>query len=330
MRKILTLTLALTLVFALAACGSKAEPASPEAGILPDPAEEPGTTPPGTSSDLEAPVIGLPNPMVSYETLDEINEAVGCRLCTPAVMGVSDKAYFVITTSDGQMAETQFTVAGLKYSFRSAPVADHDISGLYIGESGTAFSGMEISDELQYAENASYKAARWFTIDGQYVLSVMDEGAMTKLTFLAIANELRSGTQPGMSESELTALYDALAGHYFDITSQRATAEITSKGSEGLHIVVSWGSSDSERDQWEMDARFTEDGLLSYPHEEGSNFITDSDGKVIQVFWDIAPVPGWFEFVDDQLLWTGARSDQCKTCVFEKVELSGDPLAPSN
>ena len=261
MKKILTLTLALALVFALAACGGKAEPASPEAGILPDPTEEPGTTPPGTSSDLEAPVIGLPNPMVSYETLDEINEAVGCRLCTPAVMGVSDKAYFVTTTSDGQMAETQFTVAGLKYSFRCAAVADHDISGLYIGESGTAFSGMEISDELQYAEDASYKAARWFTIDGQYVLSVMDEGTMTKDTFLAIAEELRSGTQPGMSEANLTALYDALAGNYFDITSQRAMAEITSKGSEGLHIVVSWGSSASERDQWVMDARFTEDGL---------------------------------------------------------------------
>ena len=68
---------------------------------------------------------------------------------------------------------------------------------------------------------------------------------------------------------------------------------------------------------------------MSYPHEEYSHFVTEADGTTKQMVVDAAPVPGWFEFVDDQLLWTGANNDQCKTCVFEKVELSGDPLAPN-
>ena len=323
MKKMLFLTLILALMLSLAACGSAPEPA-------PAPADDPAPTVPPETSE-EAPFIpGLPNPMVSCETLDEINEAVGCRLCTPAVAGVSDKAYFVITTPDGEMAETQFTVAGLKYNFRCAAVADHDISGLYIGENGTAFEGTAISDELQYAEDGSFKAARWFTMDGQYVLSVTDEGQMDKDTFLAIAEELRARTQPGMSEGEYAAYYADLEGSYADTVSQRAMAEVTANGGEGVTIVVKWGSSASETDQWKMEARLTEDGLLSYPGEERSVFVTEADGTVNQMMADAAMVPGWFAVSEDgHLEWTGANDEQCKTCVFEKVEISGDPLAPN-
>ena len=298
MKKLMMFVLLAALVFSLAACGSS----------------------PAESVPAEAPEIsGLPNPMVSYDSPEEINEIVGSRLCTPGVMGVTDQAYFVIETADGKMAEEQFTVAGLKYSFRCAPVSDHDISGLWISENSTAFESMKISDELQYAEDASFKAARWFTIDGQYVLSVMDEGKMDKDTFLAIAEELRSGTQPGMSENELTAYYADLAGQYADTVSQRASAEVTANGSEGITIVVSWGNSAFETEQWKMEARLTEDGLISYPGEEHSVFTTDANGNTTQIIEDADPVPGWFEFVDGQLLWTGANEEQCRICVFEKI-----------
>ena len=317
MKKMILLTLTLALALSLAACGGKTEPAS-EAGILPDPAEEPGATVPGTPSDLDAPA-NLPNPMVSYDTLEEINEAVGCRLCAPAVMGVTDKAYFVINNTDGKMADERFTVAGQSYSFRCAPVADHDISGLWIGENGTAFEGMEISDELQYAEDDSFKAARWFTIDGQYVLSVNDNGTMEKDTFLAIAEELRAGTQPGMSEGELAAYYADLEGSYADTVSQRALAEVTANGSEGVTIVVHWASSAYEYDQWTIDVRLTEDGLLSYQEENHSHFTAAADCSLFEEVQDIAAVAGWFEYVDGQLLWTGANDEQCRACAFEKI-----------
>lgn len=298
MKKLMTFVLFAALVFSLAACGSS--PAEPAPGEAPE------------SS-------GLPNPMVSYDSLEEINEIVGSRLCTPGVMGVTEQAYFVIETSDGKMAEEQFTVNGLKYSFRCAPVADHDISGLWIGESSTAFAGMEISDELQYAEDASFKAARWFTIDGQYVLSVMDEGKMDKETFLSIAEELRSCTQPGMSEDELAAYYADLAGNYADTVSQRASAEVTANGSEGVTIVVSWSNSAFETEQWKMEARLTEDGLISYPGEEHSVFTTDANGNTTQAIEEAESGPGWFTHVNGQLLWTGANEERCRSCVFEKL-----------
>lgn len=325
MKKLILFTLILALAISFAACGSAAPgssgPSEPESAPVEEPAAEPD----------EAPVIpGVPNPMVACDTLEEINEAVGCRLCTPAVMGVTDKAYFVITTSDGQMAEEQFTVAGLKYSFRCAPVADHDISGLWLGENGTAFEGMEISDELQYAEDSSFKAARWFTMDGQYVLSVNDNGEMEKDTFLAIAEELRAGTQPGMSEGELATYYADLAGNYADTVSQRAMAEVTVGGSEGVTIVVKWGSSASETDQWKMDARLAEDGLLVYQAENHSRFTADNDGNTTEEVLDTAAVAGWFEYVDGQLLWTGANDEQCRACVFEKIELVSDPPASND
>ena len=332
MKKLILFTLILALALSLAACGSKAEPA-PADVPADSPAEAPEAVPEAESNESseEAPFIpAMPNPMTSYESVEEINEIIGCRLCTPGVMGVSDKAYLVIETSAWKMAEVQFTVAGLKYSFRSAPVADHDISGLWMGENGTAFEGMEISDELQYAEDSSFKAARWFTMDGQYVLSVTDEGSMEKDTFLGIAEELRARTQPGMSEGEYAAFYAGLEGNYADTVSQRAMAEVTANGGEGVTIVVKWGSSASKTDQWKMEARRTEDGLLSYPGEEHSLFVTEADGTVNQMMADAAMVPGWFAVSEDgHLEWTGANDEQCRTCIFEKVELSGDPLAPA-
>ena len=178
MKKSILFAVLAALLLGLAACGA--------------PAAE---TPEITEQEPEV-IPGVPNPMVQYDTLDDINGLVGSRLCAPGVMGVTDKAYFVINTGDGKMAEEQFTVAGNKYNFRCAPVDDRDISGLWIGDGGTAFEGMEPSDEIQYAESDSCKAARWFTKDGQYVLSVNDEGRLTEDDFLAVAGELRAGTQP--------------------------------------------------------------------------------------------------------------------------------------
>lgn len=322
-RKMTLIILSFLLVLSLAACGGK--PVQDENASLPAPDASADIAAPGTSSDLNA---GLANPMTAYDSLEEINEIVGSKLCSPAVMGVGDKAYFVYNLGDYQMAEYQFTVAGLKYNFRSAPVVDKDISGLHVN-GGTAFQGQGASEEIQYAESADAKAARWFTIDGQYVLAAADEGKMDKDTFLSIAEELRICTLPGMSEGELAAFYAGLSGKYEDSVSQRAWAEVTANGSESVTIVVHWSSSAFEYDQWTMTARLAEDGLLSYPGEEHSIFTTDADGSTMQMMADAALVPGWFEFVDGKLLWTGANDEQCRACVFEKIELTRDPLAPT-
>jgi len=328
MKKMLALILALILVFSLSACGAKRE------AVLPDPdAPDTAETPAASGSDLpelpasngDLPAAGVANPVVQYETLEEINAITGGRLCTPAVMGTSDCSYCTINHGDSLLAQECFTVNGTEYTFRFSPVMDEDISGIYTGEA-TAFAGLVPSDELQYAEGKGFKAARWFTIDGQYVLSVNDGGSMEKDTFLAIAEELRERTLPGMSEGERTAAYADLAGFYTDAASGRATAEVTANGSEGVTVTVHWSSSAFEYTQWVMEAAFTEDGLLSYPEEQHSVITTNADGEPSEIVLDPAG-SGWFDVVDGKLLWSGADDENCRNCVFEKAELSPTPAA---
>ena len=325
MKKTIILILALSLLLTLAACGKAAEsagtgteaPAAPVSEPASQPASESASEPaPSEEPKTEEPVLaGLANPMVSYESLEKLNEAVHGKLCTPAVMGVSDKAYFIYTPTN--MAETQFTVNGIPYSFRFCADYDHDISGVYV-DGKTAFEGVAPSDEIDYAEAADCKLAHWVTIDGQYVLCAKEGGKMEKDTFLGIAEELRSRTRPGMSVSERAAFYANLAGSYSDSVSQRATAEVTANGSEGVTVVVRWSSSAFETSQWVMEAAVSEDGLLSYPCESYSEITVDADGTEKQLVIDAEAVPGWFVISDGQLQWSGANREDCRSCVFEK------------
>ena len=165
MKKYIALLLSLLMMFALCACAKNA--AEPTEGT-----------------------VSMPNPLTEYESLAEINEIVGGNLVSPAVMGVSDKAYIVYDCGDYKIAEYKFEVAGYEYNFRCA-VTDMDISGLYLnnGEDGTAFKDGKC-DTVQFNSDDEFKCARYFDGDMQYVLSMNDKGEMDQETFESIADEL--------------------------------------------------------------------------------------------------------------------------------------------
>ena len=291
MKRMLALALAAMMVLCLCACGSKME-------------KEPEESEP----------IGMPNPMTEYASLDESNDIVGSRLAHPAVMGVSDEKFFVTDCGDFQLADYRFTVNGVEYMFRSAPVTK-DISGYYVGE-GTAFAD-GARDGIEYAEVDGTQLARWFTIDGQYVLTAKDMADAD--TFALVAEELCTMTFPGMSDAEYEAYYADLAGQYYDSYSQRATMTVEADGANGVKLIVDWSSSASELTEWTMTARLTEDGLLSYNDCACSNITTAADGAETV---DIVSTDGegWFTFDGDKLCWTGAADENCVNCVFEKAQ----------
>jgi len=175
MKKFLTILLCLMMVLSLVACGAKQEEAAAAEG------ED---------------VAGLANPWVDYESLEEINAEVGCNLCKPAAMGVSDEHFAVGDMGEYKMAQYDFTIGGYDYTFRCAPVTE-DISGIYEEKVQDAFSG-PCGDEVQTVTTDTMKLARWITIDGQYVLMVTDNGEMEEDNFASIAREMADLTMMDM------------------------------------------------------------------------------------------------------------------------------------
>ena len=270
-----------------------------------------------TAKEEEAPVVGMPNPMHEYTSLEEINTAVGCNLCHPAVMGVTDEKFFVIEGSEFHVAEYFFSLNGISYTFRSAPVAYRDISGYYTGD-GTAFSD-ETSDQIEFFSDEEAKLSRWFNIEGQYVLMAKDNGQMDQETFEMISEELSQMTNPALSESDMELYYASLEGQYYDSWSQRAGAEITANGDKSITIVVEWSSSAWELDRWTMHASRSEDGLLYYTDCIRETVTYSESGEETSVT-DEFPAEGYFGESEGKLYWNGAGDEQCAQCVFEKPE----------
>ena len=262
-----------------------------------------------------AETVGMPNPVTEYETLSEINEIVGCELAHPAVMGVTDERFSVIETESCLIAEYCFDLNGLEYTFRCGAVADEDISGVYIdGES--AFGSPEGND-IEYAFGEGFKLARWFDINGQYILIQDDqENVMDEETFRLIAEEMKDLTSTVPTESELEAFYESLEGIYDDSFSQRATAEVTANGSEGALIKVFWAESATVMYNWTMNVKLMEDGLLCY--KDGSLVIVTIEGETDTAEVQYENAEGFFSYDGEALYWNGAEDESCTDCVFVK------------
>ena len=287
MRKIIALLLTLAMVFALSACGKAEEPA---------PAEE-------MPEDI---VVGMPSPMVEYESLEDLNGHYGFKLAHPGVMGVSDESFYAIVGGDMEIAQYKFTVAGTEYCYRAAAAVD-DISGVHV-EGGTLFSDVEGEAN---AEKDGFYGSRWFTLDGQYCLTA----AADKLefdTFLACADELKALTETSNSQH---VSYEELVGQYQDSWSQRASAEVSLEG-EGVTVFISWANSAAECEEWTLPCTFGEDGLLYYAggSHVKANYEDDTTEEIA------ADLEGYFS-VDEalSLIWNGASEEGCTECVFEKI-----------
>ena len=282
MKKSVSFLLTLILAFSLCACA--AAPAGEDAQVA--------------------------NPLTEFESLDALNEATGSRLAAWTGDDVKDEVYLSVNCGDYVISEYRFTVGGVRYSLRSAPVTE-DISGRYV-DGSVAFPG-EPKDGIEYADGGEgVKLARWFNVDGQYVFSAEPGGddfaAMTEQVFaLHLPANIRAFD------------YDALLGDYQDSVSQRATMSVTAGAVENeVNILVSWASSAEETTEYEMSARLFEDGLLRYDCCAVSTHITDENGTDTGSTDDVC-YSGYFTVEDGKLLWTGAHEEQLTACVFEKI-----------
>lgn len=200
-KKLIALLLAAVLVVSLAACSKSeqtdAQPtgsASEEQNTA-DVQEKSAEKEEKEDEDGNSQIV---NPIVEYDSLEAINAELGVNLCTAGVMGVTDESYAIINCGSYKIAQYKFCVNGYSYCFRAASTTE-DISGIYGAEDTIFADKTENTDETVILDDT--KAARWFTIDGQYVLSIIDEGTMSEETFAGVVEEFKTGTMTDMANA---------------------------------------------------------------------------------------------------------------------------------
>jgi len=139
------------------------------------------------SNDEENPsigTVGMVNPNVSYDSLEEINELIGVNLIKPPVMGISDETFIVI---NNEIGEYTFKINGQEYTLRASKKTD-DISGIY-GKDGLIFNN-EVCENYETHFEDNIKAGRFFYDGTQYVLSVLDNNEISEENFKDILFEI--------------------------------------------------------------------------------------------------------------------------------------------
>lgn len=262
------------------------------------------------ASGTDRPSTGMPNPVVECASMDEMNSKASTKIIRPGVMGITNESYSIIN-ADPVIAQYRFELNGTPFVLRSSNTTK-DISGYYVNGK-TVFSDIG-NDPINYYSDDKSKLACWLTIDGQFVLIADDNGAVSQESFANLCEELRSTITPTV-EPEVP--YDQLAGEYQDTFSKRAVMTVTDEG-DHVKMLVSWGSSAMETEQWTMTARFYEDGLLSYKDCTKTK-VTFKDDNTSTTVTEYTNGEGFFSYSDGKLMWTGAADDGCKECVFEKI-----------
>lgn len=145
MKKLVALTLALMMIFALCACGESVNDEPEEAD--------------GNGGNAQ-----MVNPMVEV-TPEELESTIGVALVPPE--GAEDVNYFVI---NGELGEVQFMYDGLEYSYRVQKTDKfEDISGVYLADPITP-------DDLANAEglgkcDGKYCVYLWYKDGYSYAVS---------------------------------------------------------------------------------------------------------------------------------------------------------------
>jgi len=296
MKKILAIVLAIAMIFCFAGCGKTEEPAA----------------------------VGLPNPMVEYSSLQEIDAEAEVGLMP--IGNASDEKFYVI---NGETAEYDFTIDGIEYSYRANNGTYEDISGLY-GANGAVFTNFHPgNDEPSYVvATDEFKTARWFSMAQiQYVLTAKDGGKLSAEDFNALVESCQADTGLMISSE----FYDSLAGEYADKVSQRAVMEVESIGYEGLIIKIWWGNSATETEYWEMDVAITEsDGLLTYNDGLHQRITFPEDGSEEQYETIGENMSGYFSYnaETDEIDWSGAPEESCQSCIFVPTAETADGSMP--
>ena len=250
---------------------------------------------------------GMANPMAAYESLSEINNAIGVSLVKLPVANISEESYYLI---DNRIAEYDFIANEMTYYFRASRLLNEDISGIYI-DGEPAFSDFEETFSINQNDK-NYKTCRFVVKDVQYCLSVKDDGAMDYSSFSDLANQARDRVAANAYDEEIKSL----EGSYYDRVSSRAHAIVTIVDGR-IAIDIMWSNSSREYEEWIMFVKYEGD-RLTYD-EVLHTTVTSSKGKET-----VTPVedfgPGYFEIIDSQLYWSGSGEELTSKCIFEKSE----------
>lgn len=281
MKKILIVLFALVMCLSLSACNTKEE-------------------------KIDEPV-GMPNPVVEYGTLEEINEKIGVNLMKPPVMGVSNEKFFIINDS---IAQYVCEINGREWTFRAAYITDEDISGMY-----NEHNEFTPNQDFGLYVNEFY-LDRFFDGDRQYTIVAMNpisengEELLSEEEFMDCCMELESIQKQHMD--------DPLVGDYQDTVSQRATAYVERFG-DTYNISVNWSDLDNQFNCWTMYNAVKDDDKLTYQGEEIGQYTYDSEGNETSSNVTMSNNLGYFEIKEGMLHWTGASQEECRKCVFEKI-----------
>ena len=251
-----------------------------------------------------------------YASLAEINHIAGTNLVHPAVMGVSEESFSILTTDEGFISQYSFTVAGFAYTFRSA-CFDSNISGM--NADGKPIFTTIPSAECEFYYGDGFMLSRWKTGINQYSLCVEDpDSIMDRETFRLISWEMQELSAEESAVVQTVNSGAGLTGEYDDSFSQRAWAKI-SLDDAGMYIIeIHWADSAEEYYRWSMTLLQNGDKLV-YTDGVCSSISTRDDGteKIITVY---DGATGFFTLSEGKLLWDGAENDYCRDCVFEKTQ----------
>lgn len=282
MKRLLIVLFTLTMCLSLVACSSKEEVKT----------DEP---------------IGMANPVVEYNSLEEINKKIDVNLMEPPVMGVGNERFTIINNT---IAQYTCEINGLEWIFRAAHITDEDISGMY-----NEHNEFTPNQDFTLYVNEFY-LNRFFDGDKQYTIVVMNpisedgEILLGEETFGNCCLELLLVQKAHMD--------DPLVGDYQDRISGRATGVIERIG-ETYNIGVNWSNSASDCYSWSMFGATLDGDKLTYEGEEIGHYTYDEEGNVITSEETASNNVGYFEIKDGVLYWTGAAQENCRSCEFEKI-----------
>ena len=301
MKKIIAMVLIAAVIAAFCGCGKETESAA---------SVEAATTAAGSAAKTgtaESAPAGVPDPVVEYGSLEEINKAAGVNLMRPAVMGVSEERFSVI---DGKIARYVCDINGREWTFSGACVTDEDISGIF--DERIVFVPGE--DYGIYANE--FYLDRFFDGDRQYTIVVKDpvsadgEILLDGETFSNCCMEMRSIQQQHMD--------DPLVGDFQNPADERMVLYVERRGDE-YTMSVNLNVSESELRCWTMQGAVKDGDRLTYRGEEIGCYTYDAEGNETSSDVTAANNLGYFEIKDSRLYWTGAAQEECRSCVFEKI-----------
>ena len=252
-------------------------------------------------SAKDEPIMGMANPMVEYDSLEEINEKVGVQIVTPGIMGKDNEKFFVISDN---LAQYNFDLNGYSFTIRGSKKTDVDISGIH-DENNVFEPGQDTTIYL----NDCY-IDRFFDVDKQYTIVCDNPEGLDETVFSDLCFELESIMKWHTD--------DPLVGDYQDSVSQRASLTVERHGEEYV-LVVNWASSASENTCWTMYA--TKDGnKLNYAGENIAHTVYDADGNTVSNDETASDNIGYFTIMDNgELHWSEASEDNLEECKFVKI-----------